>query len=727
MRSGSPAKPPLPVLVVPERPQVVPLPEVPPVDVGEVQFRVDGLPNHEIGEALGTGLDHQVRRGREDEAAVDVVLVDVPGVEFARFDLLGQALDGRGELVFPAEADGYLDRRVDLFVVVGPADRHRAGGPDVLKFPAERRDGPLVEDAGVDDDPVGTELERQVEEQFERVVGAGFEQVALGDDERDGVGEGGVAALEARGEIPVVEGHDRRLRGRGPKSHAFPRSGRTGPPADVEMVVHRQAGRLGVARGHRSGKGKCLSAERRDVTSTVRRAVAFALVGTLALVAPAVTGAGSAAVAGVAATVGVDPSLVATAAATAPFVGFAAFALTVDDDRAVFDLFARPGDRQDGTLYGLAGFSLAVAGLALFATQFGMPTWVFVGAVFALAFGNVAGNAVDATTGGPVLSTAGFVVGGFVAAAAGQAVAARLVELSLTGEFVAIVAFLAASGALLGALLRSVLFERDDPLVMVSIALLLWLLSDLNLQDVTTMRIAVALGVTVVLGYVAYALDTASLPGMLTGVFLGLLTMVLGDFRWFAMLITFFGLGGLSSKFRYEEKERRGIAQENEGARGSGNVLANSLVALVAVIGWAASPSHTDVDGMLFLYAFAGSIAAAMSDTLSSEIGGLYDDPRLITTFERVDPGTDGGVTWQGELAGIVGAGVIAGIAGALFESVDATGAAVILGAGVAGMTVDSLLGATVEGGLVDNQGVNLLATVAAALVGGSLALAVLV
>ena len=492
------------------------------------------------------------------------------------------------------------------------------------------------------------------------------------------------------------------------------------------MVANRQAGPLDGAHVTESGKGKCLSAERRDVTSTVRRAVAFALVGSLALLAPAVAGVGSESVAAVADAIGLEPSIVATVVVAAPFGLVAAFALTVDDDRAVFDLFARPGDRQDGTLYGLAGFSLAAAGLGLLATQFRMPAWVFVGSVFVLAFGNVAGNATDAFTGERILSTAAFVVGGFAAAVVGQALAARVVGLSVTGEFVAVIAFLAASGALLGALLRSVLFERDDPLVMVSIGLLLWLLSDLPLEDVTTTRIAVALVVTVALGYVAYALDTASLPGMLTGVFLGLLTMVLGDFRWFAILITFFGLGGLSSKFRYEEKQRRGIAEENEGARGSGNVLANSLVALVAVIAWAASHELADVDQTLFLFAFAGSLAAAMSDTLSSEVGGLYDNPRLITTFERVEPGTDGGVTWQGELAGLVGAGIIAGIAGALFDPVDAVGAAVVRGAGVAGMTVDSLLGATIEGGVVDNQGVNLLATVAAAVVGVGLAVAVL-
>jgi uncharacterized protein (TIGR00297 family) len=282
-------------------------------------------------------------------------------------------------------------------------------------------------------------------------------------------------------------------------------------------------------------------------------------------------------------------------------------------------------------------------------------------------------------------------------------------------------AFLAASGALLGALMRSVLFERDDPLVIVSVALLLWLFADLSVA-VTTTRIAVALAVTVVLGYVSYALETASVPGMLTGIFLGLLTIVLGDYGWFAILIAFFGIGGLAAKFRFEEKQSRGVAQANEGARGSGNVLANSLTALAAVLAAAASPTYIPLDPAVFLFAFSGSVAAALSDTLSSELGGLFDGPRLITTFEPVSPGTNGAVTWQGELAGIAGAAVIAGIAALSFDPVGAGGATVIVVAGVFGMTVDSLLGATLEGDWLGNQGVNFCATLAAALSGGALA-----
>ena len=370
------------------------------------------------------------------------------------------------------------------------------------------------------------------------------------------------------------------------------------------------------------------------MTATVRRAGGFAAVGLLSLSVPYIASL-------------TGPAL-ATALAPGPFIVVAALALYVVDEGPVFELFARPGDRRDGRLYGLAGFALAAAGLALLAVRFGMPMSVFVGTVLLLSWGNLGGHAVRALNDEPIVATAGFVVVGSVAGALGQfaptgVVAPTLVE-PATLEW-PLVAFLATSGALLAALLRVVLFERDDPLVMISVGLLLWLFFDLQVP-VSTTGIAVALAVTVVLGVASYVLETASLPGMLTGVLLGLLTIVLGGTGWFVILMTFFGVGGLAAKFRYEEKKRRGIAEENEGARGSGNVLANSL------------------------------------------------------------------------------AGLVAAIAFAMFDLVDPAGAAIILGAGVAGMTVDSILGATVEGQGLENEGVNFAATVSGALAAGGLAIA---
>ncbi len=407
------------------------------------------------------------------------------------------------------------------------------------------------------------------------------------------------------------------------------------------------------------------------------------------------------------------------AAAVAGVVLLGAYVIT---DGPLFDLLAYPGDYEDSRLYGLITFVLAAVALGLMATAASMPIAVFVGTILLVGYGNLGAQLARLRTDTDVVRVGSFCLAALVAAVAGQALAH-----SLTGDAAAsalpLVVFLAASGAFLAALLRDVLLPSDDPIIVLSVGLLLWLLAELE-PAIGTGEIVIALAVTVAFGYASYALETASIAGMLTGILLGLLTIVLGGYGWFAVLISFFAIGGLSTKFRYERKTELGVAEDNNGARGSGNVLGNAAVALVAVLGYAASDAgFLPREPELFLFAFAGSIATAMSDTLSSEIGSVFDRPRLITTLEPVDPGTDGGVTWQGELAGVVGAAVVAAIAYGLFSDIGLVGAAIIVAAGIAGMTVDSLLGATLEGSILGNQGVNFLATLSGALVSALLVL----
>jgi uncharacterized protein (TIGR00297 family) len=138
-------------------------------------------------------------------------------------------------------------------------------------------------------------------------------------------------------------------------------------------------------------------------------------------------------------------------------------------------------------------------------------------------------------------------------------------------------------------------------------------------------------------------------------------------------------------------------------------VLGNAGVALVAVVGFAAAEAIA-IDAVFFRFLFLGSLSAAMTDTLSSELGVLFGPPRLITTLERVETGTDGGVTLTGIAVGGLGGVVVAAIAAVAFQ-VSPAAAAVVVAAGVIGMLVDSILGATVEGRWIGNQAVNFLAT----------------
>lgn len=427
---------------------------------------------------------------------------------------------------------------------------------------------------------------------------------------------------------------------------------------------------------------------------SVRRAAAFAVVGTLALPAPLVG------------------PIVAV-----PFALIAVVGRLVSSGPA-FELFARPEDRAEGQLRSLVAFSLVATGLALLTSLTGLPEGVFVASVLLVAYGNLTETVVCERRDTPLRRALGFGVGGGMAALAGQ-----LLGPAVAGEPVdaALVAFLAASGALVGALLRASLLGKDDPAVMATTALVLWVLASLGI-GVDALGLVVALVVAGTMGYLAWLLGTASVTGMLTGVLMGLITIVLGGFGWFVALIAFFGIGGLASKYRYEEKRELGVAQSNEGARGTRNVLANAAVAVLAVVGFAASP-QLDADAAIFVLGFGGSLATAMSDTLSSELGVLYGDPRLVTTMEQVEAGTDGGVTVEGTIAGVVGALIVAVIALGLL-GVSPLGAGLVVVGGVVGMLVDSVLGATIEGRGIGNQSVNFLATLSGAVVaiGGGLA-----
>ena len=454
------------------------------------------------------------------------------------------------------------------------------------------------------------------------------------------------------------------------------------------------------------------TASDRAVNRRVRRAGGFAVVGALALAAPAL-----------------GP------ASAAPFVVVAGLAAFVIDDGPVFELFARPGEHEEHTLYGLVGFSLAAAGLGLLVALFDLPLPVFLVSVLVLSAGDLA-EAVAEGYRSTAFATTAFVVVGAAAGLAGQ----LLVGLA-TPDLVsrpAFVAFLAASAALVAALVRTGLSPRDDALVLFSAGLTVWLLTALPIDPSPATVLAAAV-VSAGFGGLAYALGVASVSGMLTGVLAALVMVVLGGFGWFALLIAFFGIGGLSTRFGYDRKQERGLAEANDGARGSANVLANAAVALAAVVGYAASPLFP-MPRAIFLYVFAGSLAAAMADTLSSEVGGLYDTPRLVTTLEPVPPGTDGGVTWQGGLAGVGGAALVAGLA-VLALGTSPAGALVICAAGVVGTLVDSLLGALVENHRIDavvgrlapdlgehrvgNTAVNFLTTLVAAVVCAVLAVVV--
>jgi uncharacterized protein (TIGR00297 family) len=113
--------------------------------------------------------------------------------------------------------------------------------------------------------------------------------------------------------------------------------------------------------------------------------------------------------------------------------------------------------------------------------------------------------------------------------------------------------------------------------------------------------------------------------------------------------------------------------------------------------------------------AAVAALAEAAADTVSSEIGeALGGKPFLFPTLRRVDPGTDGGVTFVGTFAGIIAAALV--VSSAAFAHIGRGRELWMIIAAVVGMFTDSVIGGVFERrGWINNDGVNLIGTSSAA------------
>lgn len=198
--------------------------------------------------------------------------------------------------------------------------------------------------------------------------------------------------------------------------------------------------------------------------------------------------------------------------------------------------------------------------------------------------------------------------------------------------------------------------------------------------------------------------------------------LIYGSLGWrgWVVLLAFFLGGTAATKFRFSDKQRMGVAQDGHGRRRWRHAWANAGTGVACALGVLACEGRgLPLQAEALRWAFVGTFAAALSDTLSSEFGQLAGKaPRLITTGAIVPVGTDGGITLAGTLMGILGAALLS-LLGRSIGLTPVRATLPLLMAGLAGNLLDSLLGATLErSGRLNNEGVNFINTLGGAALG---------
>lgn len=194
--------------------------------------------------------------------------------------------------------------------------------------------------------------------------------------------------------------------------------------------------------------------------------------------------------------------------------------------------------------------------------------------------------------------------------------------------------------------------------------------------------------------------------------------IVWGCLQWQGYLVVmfYFLVGSAITRVGIAQKEAEGIAEKRSGVRGPENVWGSALIATICALGYVFAPVSWQ---QFFIIGYVASFATKLSDTCASEIGKAYGkNTFLITTFKPVARGTEGAVSVEGTIAGIIASMAIA-LLGYSIGMINGIGVITCLISAFIATNLESVIGATLQTKFdwLTNEIVNVLNTLIGAII----------
>jgi uncharacterized protein (TIGR00297 family) len=215
----------------------------------------------------------------------------------------------------------------------------------------------------------------------------------------------------------------------------------------------------------------------------------------------------------------------------------------------------------------------------------------------------------------------------------------------------------------------------------------------------------------------AYLRGRIDLSAVFASGFVGAVALFTVGVEWIYLILAFFILGNLVTRYKYKVKEGYGVAEKVRSYR---NVFGNGGAAMVFAVLYKLSEGNP-----VFLLGYAGAMASAAADTFATEIGEVHGScPRMVTNLKKAVIGTNGAISCAGCLAALMGAALISYLP-YFFSGSFNKYLFFVFGtfSGFFGCYIDSWVGATLEGRskFLDNHMTNFLGTLAGGICGVAL------